>query len=138
MRCRHSIYFDTSYFNGTGLNKLCNRVAQAIQKSKVRFSVIAFRGVSGSLVAPLVAVKLRKKIAVVRKRSARSHADRHVEGYLEGNYIIIDDFVESGNTCKAIMRDMDGTCVGIFTYYAYTYTDEEDSVAGVKIFVVKR
>jgi len=51
---------------------------------------------------------------------------------LKGNYIIIDDFVNTGQTCRAIMADM-APAWGFFTNW-----NEEVRISGVKIFAVKK
>jgi hypothetical protein len=69
-----------------------------------KFDAIAFRGLSGSLVAPSVALKLGKTLLAVRKEE-ECHSSRQVEGDLGADrYIIIDDFVSSGETINEIRK----------------------------------
>lgn len=68
-----------------------------------KFQAIAFRGMSGCLVAPWVAAKLKKHMLMVRK--GKSHSTNLVEGELTvDSYIILDDFMDSGNTVKQIVN----------------------------------
>jgi orotate phosphoribosyltransferase-like protein len=69
-----------------------------------KFDAIAFRGLSGSLIAPVVALKLGKTLLAVRK-GEECHSSRQVEGDLGADrYIIIDDFVSSGETVNKIRK----------------------------------
>jgi adenine/guanine phosphoribosyltransferase-like PRPP-binding protein len=64
-----------------------------------KYDTIAFRGMSGALVAPPIAGKLKKNLIMVRKDIKNCHSCQLVEGYKKSkNYIIVDDFVESGRT----------------------------------------
>jgi orotate phosphoribosyltransferase len=95
----------------------------------LRFDAIAFSGMSGALVAPSVAMSLRKPMILVRKQSDDCHAGGGaVEGALDAEtYIIIDDFISSGDTLKRIhasvvkasehsYRARKIACVGIYLY----------------------
>lgn len=75
------------------------------------FQAFAFRGMSGSLIAPLLAYKMRKSLLAVRKPKhcdapeSQSHSFLHVEGdEAASRYIIIDDFTSSGATVRAILE----------------------------------
>src|SRR4051812_10409313 len=60
--------------------------------SRYDFDAIAFRGLSGALFAPTVAMKMGKTLIAVRKKST-IHSSRIVEGdYNARRYIILDDF----------------------------------------------
>lgn len=66
------------------------------------FDTIAFRGMSGALVAPMVAMQLDKELIMVRKGES-THSLFQTEGNAAArNVLIIDDFVVSGATVKAI------------------------------------
>ena len=99
---------DSEYLSlgGKDVQDSVKRVLSTIKKNKIRFIAIAFRGVSGALVAPAVAAALGKNLVLVRKRSERRHTIRNVEGETNGNYIIIDDFLETGRTCKTIISEI--------------------------------
>ena len=141
MTCKRD-YLPVAIFEGNNLEALCFKIAQAIRESKVRFSAIAFQGMSGAMVAPMVASLLRKKLILVRKKGVLgSHSPYTVEGYLESKtYIILDDFTESGETCRNIMESVKNCnaeekskpqCRGIFVYEPRSncYTEVE----GVKV-----
>src|ERR1700676_3614538 len=62
---------------------------------KYDFQSFAFRGISGALIAPLLAHKTEKTLIVVRKPKPdeSSHSGYPVEGDLNAQrYIIVDDF----------------------------------------------
>ena len=59
-----------------------------IKESGIECDAIAFRGMSGALVGPMVALELGKEFIMVRKRNANSHSSYMVEG----NTRLIDNF----------------------------------------------
>lgn len=67
---------------------------------------IAFRGMSGALVASPVAARLQKPLILVRKPNDNSHSPLKVESCKiePKNYVILDDFVSSGKTANAIIK----------------------------------
>ncbi len=82
------------------------------------FDAIAFQGLSGSLIAPILAFQLNKKMIVLRKEN--SHSKYKVEGYLEARrVIIIDDLISSGRTMKTIigfLKSKECEILGVFMY----------------------
>jgi orotate phosphoribosyltransferase-like protein len=103
-------------------------VIKLIELSKIEFDTIVFRGMSGALMAPIVAHQLEKFVTICRKPSDDSHAGC---GRLEGHvgmkkYIIFDDFISSGKTIQSILdtikdhyefeNETEPNCVGIFLY----------------------
>jgi hypothetical protein len=89
---------------------------------KYQFDSIAFRGVSGALTAPILAYMLRKNVLAVRKKPSEdgwSHSSHEVEGDTNARrYIIVDDFVASGKTIRAIFEKIhdfapSARCLGI-------------------------
>ncbi len=106
----------------------CDYLAQALQRQDIeesvrtcvetlkdrKFDTIAFRGLSGLLIAPIVAHILKKEIIVVRKTpSGRrtleecSHSIHKVEGHVAAKrYVILDDFISGGGTVRAIIEEI--------------------------------
>jgi orotate phosphoribosyltransferase len=84
----------------------------------VEFETVVFRGFSGALFGPAVALALGKSFALVRKPDDSCHSLRLIEGEVIGPYIIVDDFVATGSTVKAIVNEVgDCTpCVGVVLY----------------------
>jgi|GEM_PF-3585291 hypothetical protein len=112
--------------SGKILSTVIDDVIRVIKKSRKKFDAIAFRGMSGAVVAPAVAAKLGKPLILVRKDCENSHSSSMVEGCEKDQceYIIIDDFVCSGATIKATIDMIDEefgggynySCVGVFLY----------------------
>ena len=110
-----------NHLDTAGLKLAIQRTTKFLRAKKKDFDAIAFRGMSGALVAPAVSANLGKNLLMIRKE--QSHSEMNVEGFI-GNpqrYVIIDDFISSGDTCYTIIRevkkfDKDNTCVGIALY----------------------
>ena len=86
--------------------KYISQVVQALKN--VEFDSIAFSGVSGALVAPIVAQKLGKGLILVRK-GERNHSAYSVEGhylYTKQRIVILDDFAHRGHTIRRIVRQI--------------------------------
>jgi adenine/guanine phosphoribosyltransferase-like PRPP-binding protein len=68
------------------------------------FDIIVCTGVSGMLVAPVVAHKLDKRICVVRATGLSKHANSLMEGvWCDGDrWLWLDDFIMSGETEKHV------------------------------------
>lgn len=111
-------------FNPVTLKKVIDKLVAMIQDSGVEFDTIAFRGLSGSLVAPAVALALTKYMVAIRKEDlAECHSHTTYEGYaFPERYIIIDDLICSGATLIAIRdevrkwRGKDAELAGVFLY----------------------
>jgi len=104
--------------------ELIKSFAKLIKSSKVKFDAIAFSGMSGALVAPLLSLKLGKPLLLVRKDNDGSHG-YEMEGLAfptlgeRKHVIIIDDLICSGATIKRMLdrlirKGID--CNGIFLY----------------------
>ncbi len=119
------IHLKTQYLQSLDPTLLKKEIALAVKSVRsLTFKSIAFRGVSGALVAPIVAVRLKKGLIVVRKE-ANEHSTYLVEGHrLIGpqKYIIIDDFPSTGDTIKKILKEIkdrhnqSAKCVGVYFY----------------------
>jgi orotate phosphoribosyltransferase len=83
------------------------------------FDSIAFRGMSGALCAPTLAVRMKKNLIMVRKEGDKNHSGSLVEGFSNSKrYIIVDDFIDSGNTVCEIVKAVKkfspkAKCIGI-------------------------
>ncbi len=125
-----SIYHGKTY-KPCSLKAQVNRVVRNLEKlrkqKKVKFDAIAFRGMSGAAVAYPVSVLAGYHLIAVRKEDHSEHHGRNVEGSESRKirrYIILDDFICSGNTIKAIIHaidkekniDVPPECVGVAIY----------------------
>lgn len=106
-------------------NQLKTTVYQSVKflrthKLDQQFDSIAFRGISGALIAPVLAMRLNKNLIAVRKSTSGCHSCHTVEGYHGSKrYIIVDDFISSGETVESIISNIrefaneDSQCVGV-------------------------
>ena len=98
------------YVNPTELVAAVDRACIAIKALEDRGEVIdaiAFRGCSGMMMGPLIAVKANKTMLMVRKPDDGSHSYMVVEGDKGArSYLIVDDFVDSGATARAIKDEV--------------------------------
>lgn len=82
------------------------------------FQAIAFRGMSGALIAPTVAMLTDKTLIMVRKGES-THSVLMVEGDKAADkYVIVDDFIFSGETVAEILRQVrvfnpKAQCIGV-------------------------
>lgn len=107
------------FLNPASLAKIARASAEKLQA--FRFEAIAFRGVSGALIAPVLSIMMGKKLVCVRKPDERSHSDYPVEGAIAdlGSYVIVDDFMASGETARHIIKaiyeqEPHARCIGLF------------------------
>ena len=107
--------------------EIINKAAKDLKK--VKFDIIVFRGFSGAIVGSALALQLRKPWALVRKPGDSTHSGRLVEGDVEGDYIIVDDFIDSGVTVNEIIDVCrKGNCIGVYLYdrkWLRDWNDEE-------------
>lgn len=72
------------------------------------FEAIAYRGQSGAITASIIAHKLRKPLILIRKEGDKGHSYYTFEGPITiKNYLIVDDFMSSGETFDAIVTKME-------------------------------
>lgn len=100
-------------------------VAKVIRELRhIDFDALAVRGVSGLIMAPIVAYLLNKHVIVVRKPKSEehSHADMLVESPITtGKYVIFDDFVASGNTASEIHKQIKIACPDLVCVGGYVW-----------------
>lgn len=102
------------------LFEVMNESIKTLEPIKDSFDAIAFRGMSGAIPAGILSIMLEKPLILVRKSRNDNHAGCLVEGDSAAKtYIIVDDFICSGETIKAIVKGVLGfthgqaKCVGI-------------------------
>lgn len=95
--------------------EIVNRCVKFLRRYQDKFDFIAYRGMSGAMIAGPVAYRLNKPTTVIRKPDENKHSNNNVEGMLTGRYIILDDFISSGETVESIMDALPGACC-IFMY----------------------
>lgn len=122
----NDLYIQTVYLRSAieigERKKTVNKLVKFIKSLNLEFDAIAFRGVSGALIAPIVADKLGKGLVIVRKKKENSHSYQETEGYVRSEkYIIIDDIMDSGTTIKEIVKNLSSKCVGCFLYAPHNF-----------------
>lgn len=86
-------------------------IRDAVADEGLEFDYIVCRGVSGITIASILAHTLDKGLIVVRKDKSNSHAMYGVEGLPSHGivkYIIVDDFISSGQTFVKIVEGLAG------------------------------
>ncbi len=100
----------------------------AARLATMELDTIVGTGLSGAVVVPMVAVRLGKRFAIVRKEPSKH--DSIVEGDISGRAVIVDDWVASGDTIRAILAYCND-CVGV---YLYAYPSDTKGLGGYTIF----
>lgn len=101
--------------------KVLKKTVDVLRKHRKKFDTIVFCGMSGALVAPVVADRLRKGMMLVRKKSDNRHSTFEVEGVIPERYVIVDDLVDSCSTVQFIIEKIAAECpaakcVGLLLY----------------------
>lgn len=73
-------------------------VCDTLRARRHEFDTIVGVGLSGVTVAVPVALRLRKKLAIVRSAGSQRHSAHHVEGDVGRRWVLVDDFPSSGST----------------------------------------
>jgi adenine/guanine phosphoribosyltransferase-like PRPP-binding protein len=92
-------------------------------REKHPFDAIAFTGTSGAALAYPLSINLKLPLICVRKTLDGNHYNRELEGVTNARtYLIVDDFIASGNTIRKITKTIDKNSgakpAGIFLYSA--------------------
>ena len=122
-----SSYLYCIYHNPEEYRRLIKRITKKVLllKKTLKFHAIAFRGTSGAAMAYPISAATSIPLICVHKPVDKSHG-----GLVEGSskidvkkYIIIDDFIATGATIRAIIKEIDVRrgrysvkCVGIILY----------------------
>lgn len=108
-------------------DRLALCLSQIRDPSFPQFDTIVFTGVSGALMAPLIAAALSKHLIVVRKEP--THSTRTIEGWTASDrWLFVDDFRSTGTTYRRVAREMSSfapyaVCVGTLYYHAWLGDD---------------
>ena len=92
----------------------------------MNFKAMACRGVSGLMFTSILSYQMNKGLVVVRKRGESSHSCLDVEGCFptgRGQWVIVDDFISSGETVAEIIKKMGKTYLSRLLG-AYLYKDQ--------------
>lgn len=75
-----------------------------------QFDTLAFCGLSGATLAPILAHLMQKELLMIRKNKGKdgSNSEQWVEGHIDANrVIVVDDLIFSGTTMKNIRDGID-------------------------------
>jgi adenine/guanine phosphoribosyltransferase-like PRPP-binding protein len=99
-----SAYYVVEFLRPSSLDAVIKRCVEYLQRGKFEFDTIAFRGMSGAVVAPPIALAMGKELIMVRKGES-THSSYDVEGNADAKRVlIIDDLVASGGTARAVRK----------------------------------
>lgn len=105
----------------------------------IKFDAIAFRGMSGALICPTLALRMNKSLIMVRKEE--SHSALKTEGCQNAKrYVIVDDLSSTGKTLREIHTQVrlfcdKPVCVGVLLYCDGRFTPVEDVYALREFYV---
>lgn len=114
----------------TYLRRRIPEIITCLDESGIKFETLVCRGQSGFGVATILSMHYSVPIFLCRKD--QSHDARAAVGYLQNNFLVVDDFICTGETIKAIARTMEDTikveglspadmpCVGILLWNSTT------------------
>jgi adenine/guanine phosphoribosyltransferase-like PRPP-binding protein len=108
-----------NFINPRRLKKHIALAVKYLKQYHDQYDTLAFAGISGAVIGPVVAMKLKKECILVRKDGDKRNSSYEVSGYDDcDKYIIIDDFICSGDTAKMIQRKIHDAlpgakCLGI-------------------------
>ncbi len=135
----------TPLFQPTVYANKVNSLVRLIRKSNIKFKAVAFTGMSGSMIGPAVAARLKKDMVLIRKSGEDRHSTQEVEGRKDiKSYIIIDDRIATGDTVRSIMSGVSSftknqaKLMGIFLYYHPGFSSEEELKGIIKTNVPVR
>jgi adenine/guanine phosphoribosyltransferase-like PRPP-binding protein len=107
----------SDYLDPTFLFVAVTRMAKIL--SQYDYDALAFSGNSGALIAAPLSLATGKPLLLVRKYMSNCHAGFRVEGLGKiHRYVIVDDFIDTGNTVRRIRRAVSehrvgSICIGI-------------------------
>ena len=130
-------YLGASHTNGfinpDSLKVYLATAAKCMKTIKVPYDTLAFAGISGAVIGPALAIKLKKECLLVRKDCDKHCTRENVSGH-EGvkSYLIVDDLIDSGRTVEMIQKKIyqfskSAKCIGVVQvqYLEPSYTDLE-------------
>lgn len=98
------------------------KVLKKIDKKNEVGAIVA-TGTSGLIIAPIIAYITGIPLVTINKEGDGSHSDYLVRGMMNsGDYIIIDDFIDSGRTVDRIINSIydhisiPTKCIGVILY----------------------
>lgn len=133
-------YHDTA-FDHTRRAKAVHRITKTLARFPREVGIVC-TGLSGILIGVPAAEKTERQFAIVRKKGETSHACNEVEGYKLAEYVIVDDFIDSGDTIRRIIDAMnkrnESSCRAVLLYdYSNSSNVSPIEYQGQKIKVIR-
>jgi adenine/guanine phosphoribosyltransferase-like PRPP-binding protein len=92
------------------INRYVKRVRAIIKKLKLTNVTLAGAGMSGAILVPAVADKLKLPFVLLREPGARPRVGRtKFIGYMRDNVIFVDDIFDTGTTAKRLNNELINT-----------------------------
>ena len=108
------------------ITKIVREAVRVLRSHKDDYDCIAVTGLSGLLIAPIVALRLKKPLVVVRVKGISTHADCKIEaGCTIGRYMVLDDICRSGHTIETIVNMIAGELPLLKPVALYLYREDE-------------
>jgi hypothetical protein len=133
----HSHYLKQA-FNPARVKKFVRAAVPLLKRYD--FEAIAFRGMSGALIAPVLAYRCNKTLVMVRKPKQNAYED-HSDLRIEGDaamqrYLIVDDFMCSGTTVMTTIREINAfapqaKCLGALFYNRFMLDGRAPSITNL-------
>lgn len=106
-------------------------MAGAVEAHRSAFDGLVCTGVSGLLMAPLIAHTFDLPLMVVRKDGDFTHSTLRVEGEYVPRLLMVDDFIAGGGTVRAVARALeqhtpDSRLVGVLMWRDRVLTLDSD------------
>lgn len=106
-------------FSKENYTRTLNTCIRDLAPLKDNFDAVVVSGYSSALIAPAIAFNFDKNLLLVRKSSDTRYSCHTIEGIPGQRYILVDDCIDSGNTCRRIKVACDKFICKPFGVYLY-------------------
>lgn len=101
--------------------KIVNELSKECQAHKNEFDGFVVTGYSMAVLGSILADRLNKDLAIVRKDTDRRHSWLDAEGRHGLRWVFVDDLISSGDTLRDVLKKIktiDGTVVASMTWHS--------------------
>ena len=113
------------------IDKTLKRAVSILKPHKKSFDAIAVIGISGIVIGPILANKLKKSIIIIRNKSDKKNGKTHQynDSLAITKYIFVDDLIETGKTFAYVRQELqDMKCVGVYLYTGQYFWASRDMI----------